>query len=35
MGTKPVAPLLTGMAFPIMISTCKHKIQQLETIEFK
>ncbi len=35
MGTKPVAPLLTGMAFPIMISTYKHKIQRLDTIEFQ
>ena len=35
MGTKPVTPLLLGMAFPIMISTYKHKIQRLEAIEFK
>ena len=35
MGTKPAAPLLPGMAFPIMISTCKHKIQRLEAINFK
>lgn len=35
MGTKPVAPLLPGMAFPIMISTYNHKIQRLEAIEFQ